>query len=51
MKVGYIHYGYDYTGSGWHVGAPKELGDTPVVQGFPTWSKAGLATLSFSARF
>ena len=51
VKVGYIHYGYDYTGSGWHVGAPKELGATPVVQGFPTWSKAGLATLSFSARF
>ncbi len=51
VKAGYIHYTYDYTGSGWHVGAPKELGGTPVMQGFPTWEKAGLATLSFSARF
>jgi len=50
-RLGYIHYDYDYTGSGWHVGAPKEIGDTPVVQGFPTYSKAGMLSLGFSARF
>jgi hypothetical protein len=50
-KLSWIAYAYDYTGSGWHVGAPKELGDAPVVQGFPTWDKASMLTLSFSARF
>lgn len=50
-KLSWISYDYDYTGTGWHVGAPKELGGTPVVQGFPTWEKAGRVALSFSARF
>jgi hypothetical protein len=50
-KLAWISYDYDYTGSNWHVGAPKELGATPVVQGFPTWEKAGKMSLSFSARF
>jgi hypothetical protein len=51
VKLAYINYDYDYTGSGWHVGAPKELGDQPVIQGFPTYSKAGKVSLGFSARF
>jgi hypothetical protein len=50
-KLAWISYDYDYTGTGWHVGAPKEFGDAPVVQGFPTWEKAGRVALSFSARF
>jgi len=51
VKMAYINYDYDYTGSGWHVGAPSELGDTPAIQGFPTYSKAGKISLGFSARF
>jgi len=51
MKLAYISYDFDYTGTGWHVGAPKELGDIPVVQGFPTYKKAGKFSLVFSARF
>ncbi len=51
MKLAYIHYDYDYTGSGWHVGAPAELGDTPQIQGFPTYSEVGKFSLGFSARF
>ncbi len=50
-KLAWIGYDYDYTGSNWHVGAPKELGSTPVMQGFPTWEKAGKVSLSFAARF
>ncbi len=51
MKLAYLNYNFDYTGSGWHVGGPAELGDMPVVQGFPTYSKASQFTLGFSARF
>ncbi len=51
VKLAYINYNYDYTGSGWHVGAPAELGDTPAIQGFPTYSKVGKVSLGFSARF
>ena len=51
VKLAYINYDYDYTGSGWHVGAPAELGDTPQIQGFPTYSKVGKVSLGFSARF
>ena len=51
VKLGYITYDYEYTGSGWHVGAPKSLDDGPVIQGFPTYSKAGKLSLGFSARF
>ncbi|MEN8005370.1 MAG: DUF3373 family protein [Candidatus Krumholzibacteriota bacterium] len=52
MKLAYINYNYDYTGSGWHVGAPAELSSTmPAIQGFPTYSKVGKVSLGFSARF
>ena len=51
MKLAYIDYTFDYTGSGWHVGAPAELGGNPVLSGFPTYSKASQVTLGFSARF
>ena len=29
FKGGFIRYNYTYSGSGWHVGAPKRLNDTP----------------------
>jgi len=50
VKLGYINYNYDYTGSGWHLGAPKDLAETQI-QGYPTYSKAGKISLGFSARF
>ena len=51
VKLAYIHYDYDYTGSGWHVGAPAALDGTPAIQGFPTYSQVGKFSLGFSARF
>src|SRR5690242_18099795 len=32
LKLGYIRYNYNYSGSGWHVGAPKDL-DTAAILG------------------
>jgi hypothetical protein len=52
FKFDYISYDYDYSGSGWHLGAPKELdGDMPPVLGYPTYSSIDKFMLSFSARF
>ncbi len=50
LKLGYINYNYDYSGSGWHLGAPKDLAEAQIL-GFPTYKKAGKITLGFSARF
>jgi hypothetical protein len=53
LKLGYKSYDYDYSGSGWHLGAPKELvegADAPIL-GFPTYKKVGQLTLGFDARF
>ena len=52
VKLGYINYDYDYSGSGWHLGEPKDLSDTDnLVLGFPTYKKAGKISLGFTARF
>jgi hypothetical protein len=53
LKLGYKNYDYDYSGSGWHLGEPKELteGAGSPVLGFPTYKKAGQLTLGFNARF
>ncbi len=50
VKLAYINYDYDYSGSGWHLGEPKDLDTNPVL-GFPTYKKAGKISLGFSARF
>jgi len=49
-KLGYQNYQYDYSGSGWHMGAPKKLDDMPVL-GYPTYSEASALSLSLTARF
>jgi len=49
-KLDYIDYSYDYSGSGWHVGAPKALDETPTL-GFPTYDQAKKLSLSLIARF
>lgn len=53
VKLGYINYDYDYSGSGWHLGAPKELvdGAAAPILGFPTYKRAGKLTLGFTAKF
>ena len=50
VRLNYLNYNYKYSGSGWHVGEPKELDTVPVL-GFPTYSKASEIGLSFMARF
>jgi len=50
VKLDYINYDYDYSGSGWQLGAPKKLDSTPIL-GFPTYDKAQMVTLSMTARF
>lgn len=49
-KLSYIYYNYKYSGSGWHMGSPKELDDTPVL-GAQTYDEAGMVTLGLTARF
>jgi len=50
IKVAYIDYSYDYSGSGWHVGAPQDL-DSAQVLGFPTYKNAAKLSLGFTAKF
>ena len=50
FKADFIKYLYDYSGSGWHLGAPKALGSTPLL-GFPAYSGANMVSLSLIARF
>ncbi len=50
VKLAYINYDFDYSGSGWHVGAPKDLDEAQVL-GFPTYKSASKLSLGFSARF
>ena len=50
LKLGYIRYNYDYSGSGWHVGAPKDL-NTQAILGFPTYKDAQMLSLGMTTRF
>lgn len=50
FKLAYIDYQYDYSGSGWLLGAPKDLDNTPVL-GYPTYDDASMWTLGLEARF
>ncbi|GAB4372808.1 MAG: DUF3373 domain-containing protein [Acidobacteriota bacterium] len=50
FKVDYIDYSYDYSGSGWFLGAPKDLDAMPVL-GFPTYDSAKKLSASFIARW
>jgi uncharacterized protein DUF3373 len=40
FRLSGLYYDFDYSGSGWHLGAPKSLSDTQIL-GFPTY-KNGL---------
>ena len=50
FKTDFTRYNYTWSGSGWHVGAPKRLSDTPVL-GFPTYDVANVLTFGLTARF
>ena len=50
FKADYMNYDYAYSGSGWHVGAPKALNSTPML-GFPTYDGAHKLAVSLTARF
>ncbi|HEU4402594.1 MAG TPA: DUF3373 family protein, partial [Candidatus Polarisedimenticolia bacterium] len=36
FRLSALDYRYEYSGSGWHLGAPKRLDDMPIL-GFPTY--------------
>lgn len=50
FKLDYIDYSYDYSGSGWHMGAPKELDSVPVL-GFPTYDSANMWKIGLVVKF
>ena len=50
FKLDYIDYSYDYSGSGWHMGAPKDLSSLQIL-GFPTYSSASMVKLGLVAKF
>jgi hypothetical protein len=50
FKADFIRYNYRYSGSGWHLGAPKKLDLSPIL-GFPTYSKAYMFSAGLTARF
>lgn len=50
FKVNHIYYIYRYSGSGWHLGAPKRLDETPIL-GFPTYRRAQDLTAGLTVRF
>ncbi len=50
VKGNYIQYNYRFSGSGWHLGTPKDLNSTPIL-GFPTYKDAQMLTISTIVRF
>lgn len=50
LKLDWMRYDYKYSGSGWHIGAPKELDGTPILP-FPTYDKFDIISLSLVTKF
>ena len=50
FKADYIRYNYTWSGSGWHIGAPKRLDSSPIL-GFPGYDTANMVTLGLTAQF
>ncbi len=50
LKTDLIKYAYKYSGSGWHLGAPKLLSESPVL-GFPTLNSAWMFSAGLITRF
>ena len=50
FKADFIKYDYTWSGSGWHLGAPKRLDQNPIL-GFPTYDEAFKLSVGLIARF
>ncbi|RMF23344.1 MAG: DUF3373 family protein, partial [Deltaproteobacteria bacterium] len=50
VKLDYIDYSYDYSGSGWLLGTPKDLGSRPIL-GFPAFDSVSKLALAVIARW
>ena len=50
LKLDYMKYNFKYSGSGWHMGAPKDLDSTPIL-GFASPTDADRFLLGLQARF
>ena len=50
FKLDYMRYNYAWSGSGWHLGAPKKLDSLPVL-GFPTYDRASMLSFGLTTRF
>jgi hypothetical protein len=50
LKLDYMKYDFTHSGSGWHMGAPKDLDATPIL-GFPSPTDADRFLLGLQARF
>ena len=50
FKADFIRYNYDWSGSGWHIGAPKRLDSNPIL-GFPGYDTANMFTMGLTADF
>ena len=50
FKADFIRYNYTWSGSGWHIGAPKRLDSNPIL-GFPGYDKANMFTMGLTADF
>jgi hypothetical protein len=50
FKADFIRYNYTWSGSGWHIGAPKRLDSSPIL-GFPGYDTANMFTVGLTAQF
>jgi hypothetical protein len=50
FKVDFQRFNYNWSGSGWHLGAPKRLDSMPLL-GFPTYDTANMFSAGLTARF
>ena len=50
FKADFIRYNYTWSGSGWHIGAPKRLDSNPIL-GFPGYDTANMFTVGLTADF
>ncbi|HEY4491591.1 MAG TPA: DUF3373 family protein, partial [Acidobacteriota bacterium] len=50
LRASGIEYLYDYSGSGWHLGEPKDLDEMPIL-GFPTYEDVFDLRLSMTVKF
>jgi hypothetical protein len=50
LRIAGLQYDYEYSGSGWHLGEPKKLDDTPML-GFPTYKDMFNLRVAFGVRF